>query len=317
MVLVFSEIFDSTTNDVLNWLKYFKTLYLRINTLVPTNNFFYNICLQNDKSEVQLIKDGNYICLDKINSVWYRRHEFEISKNLKKDTKNDLLIDTINNSLFTEFRDIRHGIYSFLSNKYILGNFIGNLNKIKQLQVAVKYEINIPISIITTKKQELIEFFKRNKLIINKPISNISFFDIKKTRYTPYTFLIDNEFIEKLNDTFFPSLFQQYIEKEFEIRSFLLDNKFYSMAIFSQSNKRTEIDFRKYDHVKPNRTISFKLPECIEDKLLDLAKAFNLNTGSFDLIYSKTGEYYFLEVNPVGQFGMVSYPCNYYLEKIK
>jgi D-alanine-D-alanine ligase-like ATP-grasp enzyme len=41
----------------------------------------------------------------------------------------------------------------------------------------------------------------------------------------------------------------------------------------------------------------------------------NLDCGSIDLIYSTDEKYYFLEVNPVGQFGMVSYPCNYQLEK--
>jgi hypothetical protein len=41
----------------------------------------------------------------------------------------------------------------------------------------------------------------------------------------------------------------------------------------------------------------------------------NLNTGSIDLICTKSGEYVFLEVNPVGQFSMVSFPCNYYLEE--
>ena len=41
-----------------------------------------------------------------------------------------------------------------------------------------------------------------------------------------------------------------------------------------------------------------------------------LNSGSIDLVYTKDEDYYFLEVNPVGQFAMVSEPCNYYLEKI-
>ena len=44
-------------------------------------------------------------------------------------------------------------------------------------------------------------------------------------------------------------------------------------------------------------------------------KLADLDTGSIDMMYSTDGEYYFLEVNPVGQFGMVSYPCNYYIEK--
>jgi len=34
-----------------------------------------------------------------------------------------------------------------------------------------------------------------------------------------------------------------------------------------------------------------------------------------DLIYSKENEYAFLEINPVGQFGMVSYLCNYHLRQ--
>lgn len=43
--------------------------------------------------------------------------------------------------------------------------------------------------------------------------------------------------------------------------------------------------------------------------------SLNLNTGSIDLIVDTQDNYYFLEINPVGQFGMVSQPCNYYLEK--
>ena len=40
-----------------------------------------------------------------------------------------------------------------------------------------------------------------------------------------------------------------------------------------------------------------------------------LNTGSIDMILTPEGDYYFLEVNPVGQFGMISHPCNFYLEE--
>lgn len=42
----------------------------------------------------------------------------------------------------------------------------------------------------------------------------------------------------------------------------------------------------------------------------------NYSSGSIDLVVDKDDKYIFLEVNPVGQFGMVSYPCNYGLEKI-
>ena len=44
-------------------------------------------------------------------------------------------------------------------------------------------------------------------------------------------------------------------------------------------------------------------------------KNLKLDTGSIDMIVTLDGEYVFLEINPIGQFGMVSYHCNYHLEK--
>ena len=41
----------------------------------------------------------------------------------------------------------------------------------------------------------------------------------------------------------------------------------------------------------------------------------NLDNGSIDIILTPDKEYVFLEVNAVGQFGMVSVPCNYFLEE--
>ena len=34
------------------------------------------------------------------------------------------------------------------------------------------------------------------------------------------------------------------------------------------------------------------------------------------MIRASNGNYYFLEVNPVGQFGMTSIPCNYDLHEV-
>lgn len=87
------------------------------------------------------------------------------------------------------------------------------------------------------------------------------------------------------------------------------------MAIFSQSNSKTCIDFRKYDAKLPNRYIPYKLPDEIECALKKVMDCLKLNTGSIDLMVDENNKYYFLEINPVGQFGMVSEPCNYLLEK--
>jgi ATP-GRASP peptide maturase of grasp-with-spasm system len=139
---------------------------------------------------------------------------------------------------------------------------------------------------------------------------------IKRHTYIPYTEVIPKGIIKWLNPSFFPSLIQEEIEKEFEIRSFYIDGLFYSMAIFSQSDKLTKTDFRNYNYDKPNRCVPYLLPATVAHCLDSMMKDLQLNTGSIDLIKARNGRYYFLEVNPIGQFGMVSYTCNYYLEKV-
>ena len=101
----------------------------------------------------------------------------------------------------------------------------------------------------------------------------------------------------------------------YEIRSFYLNGTFSSMAIFSATNMKTAIDMRSYDLENPNRKVPYKLPLEIEKKLNSLMLEEKLNTGSIDLIKGLDGSYYFLEINPIGQFGSVSQTCNYYLEK--
>lgn len=88
------------------------------------------------------------------------------------------------------------------------------------------------------------------------------------------------------------------------------------MAIFSQNDLLTQTDFRKYNSDKPNRYIPYKLNYDIEIKLKTLLEKYNINTASIDLIYSDKSEVILLEINPCGQFGMISKACNYPLEEI-
>ncbi len=75
------------------------------------------------------------------------------------------------------------------------------------------------------------------------------------------------------------------------------------------------VDYRDKDKIRNPRTIPFKLPKNIEDKLVLLMKQLNLNTGSIDIIKTFDGRYVFLEVNPIGIYDEISINCNYYLNK--
>ena len=87
------------------------------------------------------------------------------------------------------------------------------------------------------------------------------------------------------------------------------------MAIYSQQNKSTSIDYRRYDQTDPNRCVPFELPNDIKQSIFLLFEKLKLDSGSVDLIYSTSKKFYFLEVNPNGQFGNLSKNCNYFIEK--
>ena len=72
---------------------------------------------------------------------------------------------------------------------------------------------------------------------------------------------------------------------------------------------------RHYDDEKPNFCTAFELPEDLNQKLILLMKRLNLMTGSIDMIKSTNGLYYFLEVNPIGQYGEISESLNYGLDE--
>ncbi|TVQ51581.1 MAG: hypothetical protein EA362_00115 [Saprospirales bacterium] len=148
---------------------------------------------------------------------------------------------------------------------------------------------------------------------ISKAITNIYRVRTEeKLQEGPGTFRIKK--LPKRAQYFTPSLLQKEVVKDFEIRSVYLLGIFYSMAIFSQNDEQTKLDYRNYNRTKPNRNVPFSLPKSIETKLESIAKELGLKFCSFDLIRNKQGNYVFIEVNPEGQIGWVSRNCNYNIE---
>lgn len=200
-----------------------------------------------------------------------------------------------------------------------LGNpRIPNPNKLIVLEIAASLGLSVPETYVSN--QLPAEVGSAPEKFITKSMSDGIFlwdYDIGHKGYFTYTEEISTVHLrDSLQETLTPSLIQKKIDKEFEIRSFYLDGKFYSCAIISQNDKQTSVDYRKYNFQNQNRNIPIKLPEDISIKLKKLFSILDLNTGSVDLIVDKRGEYYFLEINPSGQWGRMSDVCNYGLDEI-
>jgi ATP-GRASP peptide maturase of grasp-with-spasm system len=315
MILILkSNELDPTSEMIYLWCrrKSISAKIVNVNTLFKTSKF--NISINQSRSSCSLagveLENCNAIILRK----WLKYDEL-LSKEilgLKIDVKNMLKLTSHLKFELKKISDFLAKTFSDCDIKEVPSLNKAYTNKIENLYLAKSYGLSIPSTLISTSSSEINQFQMKHKRIITKPIYEVPTFIIDDNVFHFKYDLLKNDISES---TIFPSLIQEYIEKEYEIRSFYLAGVFYSMAIFSQNDQKTKIDFRNYNDKIPNRKVPYILPKIIERKLRKVFKKLELNTGSVDIIKGLDGQYYFLEINPVGQFGMVSFPCNYFLEE--
>ncbi len=295
MIIIFSIKNDFSTNEIIDYL-------------IKKNEDFIRI---NEDDYFEIFKMDNEICIgnenigkiniNDINAIWYRKSILQL--------KNKYLInDSLNYFKNEEIKIFNEYILFQLKTKINLGSYSTiKVNKLVVNEIAKKVGLLVPKSFFSDSKNVNCKID-----LITKPINENSIvpYDINT-----YFKLLTKEVSNEDNLKYSLSYFQEKIDKKYELRIFYLDGETYSMAIFSQNNAKTNIDFRNYDTENPNRTVPYKLSNKMNEKIDNLMKLLGLNTGSIDILVDKNLNHYFLEVNPVGQFGMVSYPCNYNLEE--
>lgn len=317
-ILIISEENDNTTETVIRWIKYLGADFLRINDTSILNLDFMSIDQESDDIAFQF-NNENY-CLSDFTSYWYRRGRLNFSFP-KIAMSNKMLQKAVDKMLDMENNHILNHIYNYFEKKEgikAIGSiYENNTNKLSNLLSARSVGLKIPASIIATSKSKVLEFFNNHKRkIIVKPIYQAGFlYEDSNKISTGFTCLISEQEVLELPKNIYPSLMQEYVEKKYELRIFYLQGACYSSAIFSQLDSQTIVDFRNYNWQKPNRTPPYTLPKSISTKIKKFMDKVGMNCGSIDMIVTPNNNFVFLEVNPVGQFWQVSYPCNYYLEK--
>lgn len=321
MILVFSDSSDYTTKSVIEWLDFYKQPFIRLNYDVVEDNIDI---LESDFEEsilnTKLLIKGEIISLRDIQFIWYRRGGIRLRNFINANISNkERTLQESFEYYMSAYSDMKMEYLKFLfSSIPTLGFHNGSrINKLLVLQKAKEIGIKIPDTSLFTSKERMSGFLERKGILINKSM-DLAFTHVNnKTSKAQmsYTNSVNKDSLSKIPNCFATSLFQKEIKKEFEIRTFFIGNKYYSMARMSQNNAKTNTDYRRYDTTNMNRVFPYILPIDIIEKLSRLMQSLCLKTGSIDLIFTPRGEYVFLEVNPAGQFGYLSMNCNYNLEK--
>ncbi|MGS2762063.1 grasp-with-spasm system ATP-grasp peptide maturase [Sinomicrobium sp. M5D2P9] len=323
MILIFSIENELSTSSVIKWLKHYDQEVVRINA----DDHTYKFCQMNNKGIffTNTKTDHTYNLLD-AKSCWWRRTGLSLTNFLWEDPKEKFIVDGFdltplvngNKSLLkSEAISLKKYIFKRIYDKCKIN--IGtpwtySLNKLEVLDIAREEGLKVPYYEIISKTNQILQS-KIQTEFVTKSIAEGIYEVVDNYSFYSYTELNLKENYKESEIPLFPSMIMDVIRKKMEIRTFYLDDSFYSMAIMSQSSDQTKTDFRKYLESKPNKCEVYKLPEEIEQKLKRIFKRLTLNSGSVDLIVNQQDEYVFLEINPVGQYAMTSEPCNYNLDK--
>lgn len=182
--------------------------------------------------------------------------------------------------------------------------------KLLQLQVANEVGLHTPRSLVTTEPEAVKQFYEEcNGKMIHKvlgwPYLSEDNPEAPSNKMI-YTNMVDLNKVDISRVKYCPCLFQEYVEKDVELRVTVVGERVFACEIHSQksANPRTHIDWRKYSlHDTPH--IAATLPEHVEEACRQLVRRLNLQYGAIDLIRRPNGEYIFLENNPGGQYGWI------------
>ncbi len=310
MVLILSSAGDLSTELVMDWLRHYQHPFIRINSHDLLDKAF-SMAL----SPAQLTIDSKVIKVAQINAVWFRKFGF-FKKSKYYQHKVQHLEKGATTQIHSEYQALLRGFTALFQDKYWLNSpQTVAINKIQALNMALKCGLNTPATYVVNTRQQ-VETLASKHSLISKSVYEPFFLNTSKGTYSMYTKEITQEVAGALPQHFYPSLVQSKIEKMYELRVFYLEGDFYAMAIFSQQDTQTALDFRQYNHKVPNRKAPYCLPPTLKERLHQLMQKLEINCGSIDIIRGVDQQYYFLEINPVGQFGMTSIPCNYDLHQI-
>lgn len=300
MILIISNKNDLTVDYFISKIEKHTSDYFRLNTDFFITDYDFSFELSNDEVDKWTIKNkvnNKQISNDNISGIWYRRPELP---QLVIKTSNS----SVNRALMIEAKNYYENILRTINTNWVShpDNIRVAENKILQLSIAKKLGFLIPDTLLSNVELNASLFCNKHSIISTKPLRNGSY-TTDESHYILYNKILDNDDLLHLGLlSNYPAVFQKYIPKIYEIRVIIVHRKVFAVKIDSQLTSRTSEDWR-VDNCHNVKYEEIQLPPKISKQCVSIVEHFGLNFSSMDLILNDDGNYYFLDLNPNGQWG--------------
>lgn len=187
-------------------------------------------------------------------------------------------------------------------------------NKMLQMRRAAALGFEIPASILTDEPEAIRQFWSNSGAeVIMKKIRKGLIHMKNGRRVLFHTSRIPpeqqtNAALERLRFT--PSLMQTHIPKRYDIRSVVVGEQVFSVAIHSQELSEGKVDYRTAGLMGKLSQMKHEIIDLgreANERMVRFSRSFGLTFGAFDFIQTPDDRIIFLEDNPNGQWAWLEY----------
>lgn len=244
-------------------------------------------------------QSGITIDSNSVQVVWFRRAFVELLLEEKDSREADFLIWK------NEWNKILLGFYLSISSKPCLCPLKQSYaaeNKFLQYSIAKDVGLIMPDYLTSNDKDLLIGFchLKNSNTVLK--LHHQDFYNVNGTYQGLYVNKISENQLNEFNVIGEnPITLQEYIDKKYEVRYTVVGERHFCCKIDSQRSELAKIDWRRYDLPNtPHRKCD--APIEIKTKINALMKKLDINYGALDFIVDQNDNWFFLEINPMGQW---------------
>lgn len=295
MILLVTNKRDLTTDFIVVELKRRGVEFFRFNTEdMPSAS----VVFKSAKGEWTLSLGRRVIALRDVQAAYYRRPGTpEISEDVGDQPTKDYLL--------SEWSSLLRSLWNALEGRWLNSPFsiLRAEDKPRQLAEAVALGFDVPDTLISNDFDEAVAFTSSINAI-GKPLRH-ALIERGETGEVLFTSRVE-AILEQDREgvSLAPVIFQREIIKHCDVRVTVVGDSAFAVAIHSQGKAETEVDWRRGAHVDAAHEV-IDLPATLVAKCLTLIRQFDLRYGAFDFILDKGGTYWFLEVNPNGQWAWI------------
>jgi len=253
---------------------------------------------EDGREELRLRCDGQEVCLEPGDAIWYRRARWagQLPETLDKQIRHGCVLESE-----ALLRGVMAAAPCFVMDPPERVRARGH--KPYQQRLARELGLATPRTLMTNDPAAARAFVTScPQGAIAKMLSAFAVLDEQGEEQVVFTTTVDERHLERLDGLrLAPMVFQEKIRKQLELRITVVGSRMFAAAVDSQRMAGAEVDWRERGVALIDSWTPYELPVAVERALGRYMERIGMQYSAIDMLVEPDGRHVFLEANPAGE----------------